>query len=118
MPVFWLFWEYAGFAAPIRLASEAFDSGRNAEYGESREYGFPTLLDADFDELRSEVALLVAAAEQRELLILARPQRRHRRLRPVVAARNGEVEKAPNHRPEFAPLPHGCFLACHIPPGC
>src|SRR5713101_5344058 len=111
MPVFWLFWEYAGFAAPIRLDSQAFDSGRNAEYGESREYGFPTLLDPDLDELRSEVALLVPATEQHELLIPARPQWLHRRLRPVVTAHNGEVEKAPNRRPEFALLLYGCFLA-------
>jgi len=40
-----------------------FISGRNTENWESREYGFPTFLDVDFDELRSEVAFLVAAAK-------------------------------------------------------
>src|SRR5579862_2785082 len=66
----------SGFAGPNRPTSAVFVSGRNAEHGETGEYGFPTFLDADFDELRSEVALLVAAAKQYEPLISARPQRR------------------------------------------
>src|ERR1700676_2684815 len=63
-----------GIRGRDRLASEAFDSGRNAEYRESREYGFPTLLDPDLDDLRSEVALSVPATDEHEFLILARPQ--------------------------------------------
>src|ERR1035438_5811565 len=64
----------SGFAGPNRPTSAVFVSVRNAEHGESSEYGFPTFLDADFDELQPEVALLVAAAKQYEPLISARPQ--------------------------------------------
>src|SRR5713226_5467386 len=101
---------------PDRVASEAFDSGRNAQYGESREYGFPTLLDPDLDELRSEVALLVPATEQHELLIPARPQWLHRRLLLVVTPHHREVQKLPNRPPEFPLLLHRCTQARHKPP--
>src|SRR5713226_378954 len=105
-----------GIRGPDRLASEAFDSGRNAEYGESREYGFPTLLDPNLDELRSEVAHLVAATEQHELLIPARPQWLHRRLLLVVTPHHRVVQKLPNRPPEFPLLLHRCTQARHKPP--
>src|SRR5471032_2595220 len=97
----------SGFAGPNRPTSAVFVSGRDAEHGESSEYGFPTFFDADFDELRSEVALLVAAAKQFEPLISARPQRRNCRLRLIVTAHHREVQKLPNRPPEFAPPLHG-----------
>src|SRR5450432_4138985 len=108
----------SGFAGPNRPTSAVFVSGRNAEHRESGEYEFPTFLDADFDELRSEVALLVAAAEYYEPLISARPQRRNCRLRLVVTAHHREVQKLPNRPPEFALLFHSCTQARHKPPGC
>src|ERR1017187_7048048 len=108
----------SGFAAPNRPTSPVFVSGRDAEHGESSEYGSSSLLDADFDELRSEVALLVAAAKQFEPLISARPQRRNCRLRLIVTAHHREVQKIPNRPPEFVPLLDGCTQARHKLPGC
>src|ERR1035437_6616463 len=108
----------SGFAGPNRPTSAVLVSGRNAEHGESSEYGSSSLLDADFDELRSEVALLVAAAKQFEPLISARPQRRNCRLRLIVTAHHREVQKLPNRQPEFAPPLHGCTQARHKPPRC
>src|ERR1700693_3582656 len=101
----------SGFAGPNRPTSAVFVSGRDAEHGESSEYGSSTLLDADFDELRPEVALLIAAAKQFEPLISARPQRRHCRLRLIVTAHHREVRKLPKRPAGFAPPLHGLTRA-------
>src|SRR3989442_1609296 len=73
-------------------ASGIVASGRNTEHGESREYGPPTPFDADLDELRSEIAVLVAFAEQHEPLIPARPQWLLHRQRLVVTPHYGEIQ--------------------------
>src|ERR1039458_4611530 len=62
--VSWSFGKQFGIRGPESPTSAVLVSGRNAVHGESSEYRFPTLLDADFDELRSEVGFLVAAAKQ------------------------------------------------------
>ena len=69
----------------------------------------PAPSTADLDELRSEIAVLVAFAEQYEPLIPARRSGSLHRQRLVVTPHYGEIQKPLNRPPEFA------LLFCNLP---